>query len=391
MSTTGRGKIAVLAVVLLAFTAAPAWAGSGETKSFKMKPGRTAIFDLESGGSVTIIGWDKSEVEVTYYETGRGHDHVIEISELDGDVFIGSEMEMRSGRSKSLEFELRVPHEFNVEFESMGGSLEIQEVEGKFSGSTMGGAIVLKKVTGVARLTTMGGEIEVVGCDIDGFLKTMGGEVLLEDVVGDLDASSMGGDVRYVNVRDRDGDVRAPGRLSSRGITKDTVTITTMGGDIEVDDAPAGAAVHTMGGDIEVYNAEKFVKAKTMGGDIEIEIGDGWVRATTMAGDIDVSVLEGLGEGDKGVELESYSGDITLQIPSGLGLELDLTIAYTKNSRKNYRIECDWDLDIEVSKEWDYDNGTPRKRIHGTGVVGDGKIPITIETINGNIYVEEVD
>ena len=104
MLRSGRGRIAVLAVALLAFTATAALAGSGETKSYKIKPGRTAIFDLESGGSVTIIGWDKSEVEVSYYETGRGHDHVVEISELDGDIFIGSEMEFRSGRSKSLDF-----------------------------------------------------------------------------------------------------------------------------------------------------------------------------------------------------------------------------------------------------------------------------------------------
>jgi hypothetical protein len=104
-----------------------------------------------------------------------------------------------------------------------------------------------------------------------------------------------------------------------------------------------------------------------------------------------VTVLEGLGEGDNGVSLESYSGDIVLEIPSGLDLDLDLTIAYTKNSRKNYEIECDWDLEITHAKEWDYDNGSPRKRIHGVGVVGKGGIPITIETINGDITVTKVD
>jgi len=128
-----------------------------------------------------------------------------------------------------------------------------------------------------------------------------------------------------------------------------------------------------------------------MGGDIKIEIGDGWVRATTMAGDVDVVVLKGLGEGDEGVNLESMSGDITLEIPSGLGLDLDLTIAYTKNSRKNYKIKSPWDIEIEHSKEWDYDNGTPRKKIYGTGKIGDGRIPIKIKTINGNIYLKSVD
>lgn len=391
MRRDGFGKIAALSLALLVLVATSAWAGSGETRSIKVSPGSTVIFDLESGGSVVISGWEKSEAKVTYTEHGKGHGHVVEINDVDGDLFIGSEVEDHSGRSKSLEFEVYVPHEFNIEFDSMGGNLEIHELDGKFTGQTMGGSIVIKKSKGVVRLTTMGGEIAVVDCDLDGYVKTMGGEVLVEDVVGELDASSMGGDVRYVNVRDRDGDVRAPGRISSRGIHKDTVTITTMGGDIEVGDAPSGAAVHTMGGDIEILNADEFVKAKTMGGDIEIEIGDGWVRATTMAGDIDVVVLEGLGEGDHGIDLQSMAGDIVLEIPSGLDVEFDLTISYTKNSRKDYKIKSDWDLDITRSKEWDYDNGSPRKRIHGTGVMGKGRIPITIETINGDIIVKSLD
>ena len=102
-------------------------------------------------------------------------------------------------------------------------------------------------------------------------------------------------------------------------------------------------------------------------------------------------VLEGLGDGDKGISLESLSGDITLEIPSDLDVELDLTISHTKNSRKNYKIHSDWDLEITRSKEWDYDYGTPRKRIHGTGVIGKGRIPITIETINGDIYLTSAD
>jgi DUF4097 and DUF4098 domain-containing protein YvlB len=115
------------------------------------------------------------------------------------------------------------------------------------------------------------------------------------------------------------------------------------------------------------------------------------VKATTMAGDVNVVVLKGLGEGDEGVNLESMLGDITLEIPSGLGMDFDLTISYTKNSKKNYRINSAWDLEIEHSEEWDYDNGTPRKSIYGTGKIGNGRIPIRIKTINGNIYLKSSD
>lgn len=391
MTTVKRSTaVAVMAIVAVAL-ASPAWSRTDETKEYDVSRGGTIVFDLEAGGSIVVIGWDKSKAEVSYWESGRGDSHIVDIDVRNGDLRITSEPMDYDGRSKSLSFEVRVPHEFNVEFDSMGGGLELIDLEGKFTGSTMGGGLTLKNVKGKARLTTMGGGVEVKGCDLDGYIKTMGGSVLLEDVVGDLEASSMGGDVRYVNVRDREGDARGPGGVSSKGITKETVAITTMGGSIEVDEAPAGAAVHTMGGDIEIHDASRFVKAKTMGGDIEIEVHDGWVRATTMAGDIEVEITKGLGEGDEGVELQSMSGDITLQIPRDLSIELDLTIAYTRNSRRDYKIVSDWDLDIEHSEDWDYDNGSPRKRIYGRGVVGGGKYPIRIKTINGDIYVRAVD
>jgi DUF4097 and DUF4098 domain-containing protein YvlB len=370
--------------------AAPALAKSDETTRVDVSPGGTIEFDLQSGGSVTVTGWDKSIAEVTYWQSGRGHSHTVEIERTDRGLLVTAEPEDYEGRSMSLDFEVSVPHDFNVEFDSMGGGLELSELEGRFTGKTMGGGISISDVKGKVRLTTMGGAVDVRDSELDGYIKTMGGEVLLKNVVGDLEASSMGGDVRYVNVRSQDGEVRTPGGISARGLTKDTVAITTMGGSIVVDEAPAGAAVETMGGDIDVANASSFVKAKTMGGDIDIEMGDGWVKATTMAGDIQVDVYEGLGEGKEGVNLVSMAGDITLEIPRDLPVSLDLTISYTKNSRKDYTIDSDWDLDIERSRDWDYDNGTPRKRIHGTATVGSGRYPIKIKTINGNIYLKAV-
>jgi DUF4097 and DUF4098 domain-containing protein YvlB len=382
------GMISLIAACLLA---TPSWGAEEKTFEFDVSPGGTIEFDLESGGSVTLIGWDRSVAEVSYTQRGRGYEHDVEIKETRNGLRITTDLDFREGRSKSLSFEIRLPHRYDVEFESMGGGLEIIGLEGEFSGTTMGGGLKLEDTKGEVRLKTMGGSIEVTDCELDGSVHTMGGKVLLDNVVGDLEASSMGGNVQYKNVRGRDGERRSPRGVSVREANDETVAITTMGGSIDVDEAPEGAAVHTMGGDIEIRNAERFVKAKTMGGDIEIEVADGWVRATTMAGDVDVVIEKGLGDGKEGVVLVSYSGDITLIVPSDLSMELDLTIAYTRNSRQDYQIISDWDLDIEHSDEWDYDNGSPRKHIYGTGEVRGGRYPIIIETINGDIRVKKAD
>jgi DUF4097 and DUF4098 domain-containing protein YvlB len=157
-----------------------------------------------------------------------------------------------------------------------------------------------------------------------------------------------------------------------------------MGGAIEIDEALEGADVHTMGGNIEIRDAGRFVRAKTMGGDILIDSIDGWVEATTMGGDIDVTVAGSGGD----VKLTSMSGDVVLTVPSGFSMELSLEIAYTRNSRQDYKIQAPFELRQSVSDEWDREHGTPRKYIRAKGSTG-GANSVRIKTINGNITVVE--
>jgi DUF4097 and DUF4098 domain-containing protein YvlB len=364
---------------------------SGNTYDFDVKPGGTIEFDLKSGASVSILGWDKSKAKVSYVQRGKGEYHDVEILQQRGGLLVKSDMEQLEGRARELAFEIRLPHEYDVRFESMGGSLKIIDLEGEFTGTTMGGNLTLKDARGEVDLETMGGNIEVTGSEVDGEMSTMGGNVYVKDVVGGLKAETMGGNMRYENVRGRDGKLRAPGGESGDDMGAETVTISTMGGSIVVDEAPSGARVSTMGGNIDIDNASGFVKASTMGGNVTIRMENGWVDATTMAGEVDVRVAGGFGGGEKGVNLSSMSGDVTLEIPGDQPVDLDVTISYTKNSSQDFKIISDFDLEIERSKDWDYKNGTPRKRIHGTGKVGSGKYPIVVRTINGTIRIKKAD
>jgi DUF4097 and DUF4098 domain-containing protein YvlB len=205
---------------------------------------------------------------------------------------------------------------------------------------------------------------------VDGKVKTMGGKALVEDVFGDVKVTSMGGEVTHRRVTRTHGD--------SIG---DQVKIDTMGGDINVSEAPSGADVHTMGGDITIDSARDFVKAKTMGGDIRIKEADGWVKATTMAGDVQVMVL-----GGHDVELTSMHGEVTLVMPEGADLDIDIELDYTKNSSRKYQIFSDFPIDQQESSEWDYDHGSPRKTIRGTASGGGNRV--VIRTINGNVYLK---
>jgi DUF4097 and DUF4098 domain-containing protein YvlB len=122
-----------------------------------------------------------------------------------------------------------------------------------------------------------------------------------------------------------------------------------------------------------------------------IRAEDAWVGAWTGAGDVEVEVEEGLGDGEKGIEVFSGTGDITIILPEDLSVEMDLEIGYTKNSSRRYRIQSDYHIEIEESDDWDYGNGSPKKYIWGTATIGDGQHLIKIRTVNGHITIEKRD
>lgn len=391
-------RSAALAVISAFLVLGSAWPTAWETKTreIPVSAGGLLTVELEGGGDIEILGADVAAAKVEYSVRDDEADYYdIAVNPAKGGLEVRTEMRRRAHSLHGVDFKITLPKKFDVSLDSMGGGLTIENLEGTFSGKTMGGELVLRSVRGRARLTTMGGEITLTDSVLDGYLKTMGGAVLFRNVTGEVDGSSMGGLVRYENVKDRDGRYRGPERISDSGLTAKTIVLSTMGGRIDVDDAPEGAKVHTMGGPLRVVNARKFVQAKTMGGDIRIKVRDGWVEAVTMGGDITVDVEGGLGDGERGIRLESMSGDIELTVPAGLPLRFDLTIAYTRNSDQNFKIVSDFPLKEERTQNWEYPEhggrggGNARKYIYGKGTTGAGTINVRIETINGDITIRK--
>jgi DUF4097 and DUF4098 domain-containing protein YvlB len=367
-------------------------------KEFKVAMGKKLELDLKTGGTIDITGWDKELVDINIRLGGRdAKDSKVDFEETSAGVRVYSHQTGHSrNHSTNLRFEIKVPKKFDIEIESNGGGISIANVEGTMKGRTMGGRLDLTKLKGYVNLKTMGGEISVTNSDLDGEVKTNGGRVLIQDVTGDLRGSSLGGQMIRKNVTNRHGDSR-----------KDEVHISTMGGDIDVDDAPSGADVQTMGGNIRIRSASKFVKAKTMGGTIEIgqangsvnvttmggnvqiDSVDGTVEATTMAGNINIKMVGDAEKGDHSAKLKSMSGDVELTVPSNLSMAVDITLAYTRESSRNYKIISDFPIQLDSTKEWDHHRGSPRKYIYGTGTIAGGKNRLRIETVNGDVYLKK--
>ncbi|MFA6955105.1 MAG: hypothetical protein WC538_04450 [Thermoanaerobaculia bacterium] len=373
-------RLAMAAMMIVAGLAAQGLT-PGQEQKFEVSAGQTLEVDLETGGSIRITGVDGNTVTVK--SSVRGSDMReadFRVEKTGRGVSIESEYEgSRKHWSGGVDVDVTVPRRFNVELETTGGGITITGVEGEFEGSTMGGGLELKNIKGVVKMSTMGGSVNLSDSEVNGELSTMGGRVVFRNVKGDVKGSSMGGDVVYDNV------TRANGASTTK-----PVEITTMGGDITVESAPAGADVSTMGGDIGIASAAGRVKAKTMGGDIEIEALDGGGKVTTMGGDIEVRMVGNPASGDRSVELESMGGDVSLVVPDGLSMSVEIEISYTKNSSRDYKIVSDFPISVSETPEWDYKSkGGGRKVITGTGNIAGGKNKIKISTVNGQVTLKK--
>jgi len=341
-------------------------------KEFPAEAGGMLVVELETGGSLDIRGWDQPLATVQVdFRHGDPDDYDFSIEPSRDGLRIESESRHRVNRT-DIRVRVMLPKEYDLDLETAGGSVRIEDLSGRFRGRTGGGSLELQNLTGDIRLTTGGGSVYVRDSKLDGRVTTGGGTVKVENVEGDFDARSGGGDVVFSNVT-----------KSSRDRSSGHAYIRSGGGDVRVDDAPEGADVSTGGGDIFVRSAGKFVEATTGGGDIEVEATTGRVRATTGAGDIDVTVVSGGEAGD--IILVTGYGDVTLTVPSSLSMDVDIELAFTKPRQGRYDITSDFDLQKETSPEWDYDNGTPRKYIYGSATVNDGRNRVKIRNVNGNV------
>jgi DUF4097 and DUF4098 domain-containing protein YvlB len=386
----------ILALGVLLLSASMAVAQESWEKEVKAEPGQSIELRMRDGGSVEATAWDQDMVRIIC--TDRHNDlevYDLEVKETRSGLRFTAESRSQSLRNTALAVELMVPSSFDIDVESGGGSIRIRGVEGEFSGRTGGGEIDLLEVKGRADLKTGGGQIQIEDSELNGRVSTGGGGAQVRDVVGDVKVTSGGGIVSYHNVRGTDGERRGPngdhsdvGRYDA-SIGDDTVLYSTAGGGISLDEAPEGAIVSTGGGNIRIRDANRFVQAKTGGGSIEISVRDGHVIANTGAGDIDVEVRDGLGDDGVGVELTTGSGDVTLILPAGISVEFDLDLSYTRNSRQDYEIVSDFDIEEEHTDRWDSSRGSPRKHIYGTATLGEGGPRVRIRCTNGDIYLKK--
>jgi len=201
-----------------------------EVKEQTLKPGRGPVrVNAHPNGGVTVIGWDKNEIELRaeIRARARSEDRAAEIGQAVEIVVSGLDISADGPRSRgrewwSVNFELRVPRNSDLWIRAQNGGIEVAQVKGEIDLETLNGGLSLQDLGGNVRAeTTNGGvDVELNGSRWDGVgldVRTINGGVDLavpERYSADLETGTVNGGI------DIDFPVQVRGRLTRRINTK---------------------------------------------------------------------------------------------------------------------------------------------------------------------------
>jgi len=189
----------------------------------------TIRVDATPNGGVTVIGWDRDEVELrvrisAHARTeGRAEDLAREVRLRISGLEVSAEGPRTSGReSWSVSYELHVPRRSSLWARSTNGGIRVAEVSGQIDLQTRNGGLALRALAGDVRAETTNGGVDVAldgrrweGQGLD--VSTRNGGVRLtvpDDYSAELETGTVNGGL------DIDFPVRVSGRISRRISTR---------------------------------------------------------------------------------------------------------------------------------------------------------------------------
>ncbi len=229
-----------------------------------------------------------SNLELSKQEIQKKLDeyYTLEIS-LSGDVLNASARQKKeilfNESGLSISFMIYAPKTASSILKTSHGNIDLSGLEGSEDAETSHGDITISKITG-----------KLVG-------RTSHGNVSVTDCKNDIDVSTDHGDLTGRNC-------------------EGTIKLITSHGNIDLRDLKGKVRAGTEHGNVSANNVGGELTASTSHGDVDLDGMSCGVSASTDHGNISLSVVNITGE----IMMSNENGDISLELPKGKGLDLDL-------------------------------------------------------------------
>jgi hypothetical protein len=223
------------------------------------------------------------------------------------------------GRDAMSSVEMRAPKLLEAVVSNSDGPVEAYGIDGPLTVATGADQVKVDRIHGNCSLTTGGGAIHVG--TVDGFLhcSTVAGSITAKSVRGDAELSTNGGDINVISIG-AGARAQTGGGTLHLGFVNGAVTAINGGGPIIVDQATGVVTTRNMAGPVTVGEAAG-IRCDSANGGILLGKITGPMHVATAAGSI-VADLAGSKLADS--YLATASGDITVKIPSNLGVTVSV-------------------------------------------------------------------
>jgi len=240
------------------------------------------------GGNIEVKGYVGNRVKVAFVVT-KNNGEVIEMT-LD---------------------ELKKYASFIITKEGSELSIQVKEI---FQRNMSVGFIVEAPVKTACSISTSGGNLYITGLTGNQEMHTSGGNISIEKINGILNAQTSGGNIYLGNL-------------------VGTSNVSTSGGNIDGEDILGDLHAETSGGNISLENHKGLAEVSTSGGNINLSKMYGSVSARTSGGNVnaDLKTLS------KNLFLETNGGFISCELPSEIGMNLELSGSEIKTTLNNFK------------------------------------------------------
>ncbi len=303
-----KSRIRIITALILAMAGLLVVAAAGADvleESFDAD-GLSRLYLQSDLGSVDIKAGSDKKITVKVERKNRAVDHFnVEFSREAPTLVVRGQLdddERDRGHNMGVRFTITVPRTFDIEVDTAGGSVSVDDIDGEADIKTAGGSIKLGQVGGPVNARTAGGSIRLSGSSADATLSTAGGSINIGDINGNVEANTAGGSISIQ---------RAAGWVEAR----------TAGGSISVKDSTGAVNASTAGGSISAYisqQPESDSLLKTSGGGITVYL------AENISLDIDAHINHGHIESDFTLDNVSISDQRLIGKLNGGGPALTL-------------------------------------------------------------------
>lgn len=249
LKPTSLSRIAIVTLFTALATASLANAKEIE-RSFNANEGETLTVKTDAG-SIEILTHNSDSIEVNAKIEGSQEDEFDVSFDADGDgLTIVGKRENGHGwgwNSLKVKYEITVPKRYNLDLDTSGGSIQIEDIIGEIKVRTSGGSISVGDVEG------------------DVSLHTSGGSIRTNDIMGEIDAHTSGGsiEVTFAKQPQKDASLTTSGGSITARLPADVA--------IDLDASTSGGRVKS---EFDVVGKVKKqrIRGKINGGGTELEL-----------------------------------------------------------------------------------------------------------------------